>query len=122
MTPFKMFLGLFMAIGFSSAIPTISDVAVTRQQEASGPALEPRVNEKREFNGMGIASLILAIEDYLKPKNAYDPDIPDSCQFTVATEAGGNCEVLIQCDMIDNAGPYGNNTPWQNCDLNGRLT
>ncbi|KAF3016547.1 hypothetical protein E8E14_012290 [Neopestalotiopsis sp. 37M] len=73
---------------------------------------------RRGFNGMGIATLVVAVTEYLKTENAYDPSVPDKCVLTVTTQNGGNCQTSVQCDQTDKAGESAGN--WSVCYVGGR--
>lgn len=78
------------------------------------------VDRKVGIDGMGFASIILAVIDYLKGSNAYDPSTPDKCNISMYTTAGGNCETYINCDQNDGWG-LSLTSQWQVCYLGGNL-
>lgn len=68
---------------------------------------------------MGPASLAVAVIEYLKPKNAYDPSVPGKCTLTFKTTAGGECATYVQCGQTDALGSFSNPSVWSQCFLNG---
>lgn len=117
MAPSKFLLGVLMAVGLSSAVPTSSNTIVAQRQEPSMPAVE-----SRGFNGMGPASIIRAVIEYLKPANAYDPSTPDKCVLEFKTTAGGDCMTYVQCKETDSLGSLSNPAVWSQCFVNGKIT
>lgn len=69
---------------------------------------------------MGFASIILAVIDYLKGSNAYDPSTPDKCKISIYTTAGGGCQTFINCEQNDGWGTD-LSSQWQVCYLGGNL-
>lgn len=70
-----------------SVIPAIKNLAPFKAFKA----LEAR--EGTGIDGMGFASIILAVVDFLKDQNAYDESVPDKCILYMSTTNGGNCNV-----------------------------
>ncbi|KAL8796249.1 MAG: hypothetical protein Q9195_001364 [Heterodermia aff. obscurata] len=99
---------------------TLTAAALVASSSAlPGPDLKWKQSlSPRGFNGFGIASLIDAVWDYLKPNNAYDPVVPNKCVITMQTDSGSNCITFVQCEQIDS---WGTVMPdWNVCYLNGR--
>lgn len=69
---------------------------------------------------MGFASIILAVIDYLKGSNAYDPITPDKCKISIYTTAGGGCQTFINCEQNDGWGTD-LSSQWQVCYLGGNI-
>lgn len=116
MAPIKSLLAVLITIGFSNATPTDPNVIIAQRQEIPAPtSISPR-----GFNGGGLASLIDAVWNYLKPNNAYDPIVPDKCTLLFGTEAGGNCQSFINCGDSDESGTRTNPDIWSQCFINGR--
>lgn len=99
-----------LAFGLLLSTPLITDAAV----------LPGIVARKEGIDGMGFASIILAVIDYLKGSNAYDPSTPDKCKISMYTTAGGNCETYINCDQNDGWGTS-LTSQWQVCYRGGNI-
>ncbi|KAH7408213.1 hypothetical protein DE146DRAFT_645574 [Phaeosphaeria sp. MPI-PUGE-AT-0046c] len=106
-----------MAVLLATAPGAQAMPAIPAMLSSMVKSIKPAV-EARGFNGMGPVSLYLAIKDYLKDANAYDPSVPNKCNIFMATTAGGNCETSINCRMSDNA--YEKLPGWNVCYLGGR--
>lgn len=99
-----------LAFGLLLSTPLITDAAVL-------PAI---IERKVGIDGMGFASIILAVIDYLKGSNAYDPSTPDKCKISMYTTAGSSCETYINCDQNDGWG-ISLTSQWQVCYLGGNI-
>ncbi|CAO2654522.1 Nn.00g112550.m01.CDS01 [Neocucurbitaria sp. VM-36] len=77
----------------------------------------PRSIDARGFNGMGPVMLYLAVKDYLKDRNAYDPSVENKCALYMSTTDGGNCATLLNCENDDKS--YKRLPDWNVCYLNG---
>lgn len=87
--------GLTLLGSLAILSPTLTEGSVIPSTiPATKNPLPSKTLEARGFNGMGFASIILAVIDYLGPKNAYDDTVPDKCILTMSTTNGGNCEVI----------------------------
>ncbi|ORY58227.1 uncharacterized protein BCR38DRAFT_478034 [Pseudomassariella vexata] len=88
-----------------------------------GVAFSPYANAlpatfHRRAVGQSIADLVIAVKDFLKDANAYDPSVPDKCKLTLRTTSGANCESYINCEENDQ---IGHSMPgWNVCYLGGR--
>jgi hypothetical protein len=103
---------LLLSIQGSQAMPTAVSSLVSGVK-----AMMPTSLEARGFNGMGPVSLYLAVKDYLKDRNAYDPDVPNKCVLAVSTTDGGHCTTTINCENNDNN--FRRVGDWNVCYLNG---
>ena len=110
MTTSKFLLVALLSMRSTLGAPTAPLVA-TRQETSLGP---------RGFNGEGPATLINAVINYLAPKNAYDPDVPDKCVLSFSQSAGASCQARVQCDQTDALGPYSDPPVWSSCFLHGK--
>lgn len=99
-----------LAFGLLLSTPLITDAAVL-------PAI---IERKVGIDGMGFASIILAVIDYLKGSNAYDPSTPDKCKISMYTTAGSGCETYINCDQNDGWG-ITLTSQWQVCYVGGNF-
>jgi hypothetical protein len=70
------------------------------------------------INEMGFTSIIIAVIDYLKGENAYNPSVPDKCVIVMYTTSGSNCKTYIQCEESDLIGTNLSDQ-WEVCYLGG---
>jgi hypothetical protein len=80
-------------------------------------SMMPSSIETRGFNGMGPVMLYLAVKDYLKDRNAYDPSVPNKCVLSVSTTDGAHCTTSINCKNDDKS--FTSLGTWNVCYLNG---
>jgi hypothetical protein len=126
------------AVLLSSAGTQAMPTSVTSLNSRTDASLQARA-AKTGFNGMGIPSLIAAIRDFLKDRNAYvcsrissrsipaptytnlttlqDLDVPNKCILDMRTTNGGQCETTIQC--IHDVQPQ-KLPDWNVCYIHGR--
>jgi hypothetical protein len=103
---------LLLSTPGAQAMPTSVSAVVSGVK-----SMLPSSLEARGFNGMGPVSLYLAVKDYLKDRNAYDPSVPNKCVLVVSTTDGGHCTTSINCENNDvNFRKVGD---WNVCYLNG---
>lgn len=110
------------------AVPAIAALLATAPGAQAMPAMPAMLSsmvrsikpsiEARGFNGMGPAAIVLAVIDYLKDANAYDPQVPNKCALYMSTVAGGDCYTSINCVGGDK--DYTKLPDWNVCYLGGR--
>jgi hypothetical protein len=106
-----MIAALMLSTPGTQAMPTSAPVTAVR-------ATAPQSVQPRGFNGMGPVTLYLAVKDYLKDRNAYDPSVENKCVLYMQTTDGGNCITTLNCANDDKS--YKRVGEWNVCYLNGR--
>ncbi len=101
--------GLVLAGAFAVLAPVLTNAAAL-------PAIVKRGGTG--INGMGFASIIIAVLDYLIGNNAYDPSVPNKCAVSMYTSRGAGCETYINCGDTDKGG-IDLSADWQVCYLGG---
>lgn len=87
--------GLVLAGALAVLAPVLTNAAAL-------PAVVKRVGTG--INGMGFASIIIAVLDYLKGNNTYDPSVPNKYTISMYTSRGAGCETYINCGDTDKGG------------------